>query len=99
MKTKTIEMPDVIGCDASNCAYNTGNACRARAITIGDGTFPGCDTFSGWLNDQKVKATRVAGVGACKIAGCRYNEDLECEADSIVVATSSAPPACQTFAS
>ena len=96
MNTKTIEMPDVTRCDASVCAYNTGNGCRARAITIGDGAFPGCDTFLGGVEDSAV-ASRIAGVGACKVVGCKYNDDLECQADAIIVAAASAPPACQTY--
>jgi hypothetical protein len=97
MNTKTIEMPDVSGCDASGCAYNTANGCRARAITIGDGAFPGCDTFLGGA-DNRAAAPRTAGVGACKVAVCKYNKDFECEASAIVVAAAGAPPACQTFA-
>jgi hypothetical protein len=41
---KTIEMPDVDGCDATECAYNMKGDCHARAITVGDGVHPGCDT-------------------------------------------------------
>ena len=95
MITKTIEMPEVSRCDASVCAYNSDNGCRARAITIGDGTFPGCDTF---LGSGRVGATEVGGVGACKVAGCKHNAEFACQADAIIIATAGAPPACQTFA-
>lgn len=98
MNTKTIEMPDVSRCDASVCAYNAENGCRARAITVGDGTFPGCDTFLGG-SAVSVTTARVAGVGACKVAGCKYNQELECQADAIMVAQSGAQPVCQTYAS
>ncbi len=95
MITKTIEMPEVSRCDASVCAYNSENGCRARAVTIGDGAFPGCDTF---LGSGRVSATESAGVGACKVAGCKFNAEFSCKADAIIVATASAPPACQTYA-
>lgn len=94
---KTIELPEVSRCDASVCAFNNENGCRARAITIGDGAFPGCDTFLGKAAGS-VEAMQIAGVGACKIAGCKFNNDFVCQADSIAVATASAPPACQTYA-
>ncbi len=97
MIAKTIQMPEVSRCDASVCAYNTQNGCRARAITIGDGSFPGCDTFLG-ISAAHVSSVQIAGVGACKVAGCKHNVDFECQADAINVATVSAPPACQTFA-
>ena len=60
MITKAIEMPEVSRCDASVCAYNSENGCRARAITIGDGAFPGCDTF---LGDRPRERDRGRGCG------------------------------------
>lgn len=96
MNTKTIEMPDVMRCEVAECAYNAESACRARAITIGDQTFPGCDTFLNSTGEHS-SASRVAGVGACKVAGCKHNRGLDCQADEIIVALSGAEPACQTF--
>lgn len=97
MNSKTIEMPDVSRCDAEMCAYNSKSHCRARAITIGDGAFPGCDTFLKGDNEG-VSPDLVAGVGACKVASCQHNQGLECYADAIVVAKGGKQPACQTFA-
>lgn len=97
MITKTINMADVGGCDASACAYNAEKGCYARAVTIGDGVFPACDTFLG-QSAHIGRGEQVAGVGACKIAGCKFNANFECQADAIVIATAGAPPACQTFA-
>lgn len=96
MNTKTIEMPDVSQCQVAACAYNRDNGCRARAITVGDGSNPACDTF--FSSENSVSAKQVAGVGACKVAGCKFNEDLECQADAIIVASAQAEAACQTFA-
>ena len=41
----TVELPAVSGCSATECAYNVDRNCHARAITIGDGLHPGCDTY------------------------------------------------------
>jgi len=81
----SIDMPHVQSCSISDCAYNVSNRCHARAITIGDGVNPGCDTafLNAPLHTQDKR--QIAGVGACKVSGCRYNDDLECNADSIEV--------------
>ena len=94
----TIDMPVVSGCAVSECAYNVDEQCHARAITIGDGVHPGCDTFlsaSKHTHDDQ----RVAGVGACKVSGCSYNEDFECIADQITVGRSAGDINCLTFVS
>ncbi len=44
MKTMTLEMAEVAECAAVDCAYNRDSMCRARAITVGDGVEPNCDT-------------------------------------------------------
>lgn len=40
----TIDIPLVNECAISDCAYNMDDMCHAKAITIGDGMHPGCDT-------------------------------------------------------
>ncbi|MCW8127292.1 DUF1540 domain-containing protein [Microbulbifer halophilus] len=79
------DMPEVAQCAATQCAYNTQSACHARAITIGDGSNPDCDTFFG--SSEHTHSGRTAGVGACKMDDCVHNSDLECSADSIQVGT------------
>lgn len=92
----TLDMPLVSTCDITDCAYNRGNNCHARAITIGDGVHPGCDTF--FSNDTHTRETgRIAGVGACKIDTCSYNEDFECSAESIEVSQDNFGVRCMTF--
>jgi hypothetical protein len=91
----TIEMADVHECAATECAYNKDNACHAKAITIGDGDNPNCDTFM--AGPMHTRSTVIqAGVGACKVADCRHNEDLECAADNIRVAMAGACASCMT---
>ena len=93
----TLEMPPIQGCAIDACAYNRNSECHARAITIGDGIHPGCDTAY-FNNGHHVKTlNQVAGVGACKVAGCHFNADLECTADSITVGLRNDHINCLTF--
>jgi hypothetical protein len=97
MKRLVIEMPEVLRCAASQCLYNTNGACHAKAITVGNALSPDCDTFL----DSKVHARNIqlhAGVGACKVSGCRYNQDFECTAgNGIEVGFASSQVRCLTF--
>ena len=89
----TIDMPIVNKCTISECAYNMDSACHARAITVGDGTHPGCDTF--FRNSAHTRAReRTAGIGACKVTGCSSNDDFECMADGINVGMADGEPCC-----
>ena len=91
-----VEMPNVSGCQASECAYNRNQECYARAITVGDGIEPGCDTFFK-TGDHVHRSTGTAGVGACKVSGCRHNDDLECQASGIEVGFRGDKVDCLTF--
>lgn len=89
---------EVVECSISQCAYNVNSGCRARAITVGDGVHPGCDTFfKSTIHTSEVNSH--AGVGACKVAACVHNDDLECKADSIRVGAHGGEVECLTFAS
>lgn len=97
MKNMTLEMPIVTECMATQCAYNVSNNCHARAITVGDSMHPGCDTFiseSKHIKDSK----RIAGIGACKMTACKFNDDLECVTDSIRVGIVRNEANCMTYA-
>lgn len=96
MKKLTIEMPIVSECAVTECGYNVDQSCHARAITIGHGLHPGCDTyFKGAPHTKAV--SREAGVGACKVTSCSYNEDYECITDSIRVGVEAGTVNCLTF--
>jgi hypothetical protein len=91
-----LDLPAVNECDARNCAYNVNRVCHARAITIGSGLHPECDTFL--AADTHVQdTTSIALVGACKMSACCYNDDLECRAPSIAVAHHERHADCTTF--
>jgi hypothetical protein len=96
MNKVTIEMPLVKKCEADACAYNTGHRCHAKAITIGDGDRPGCDTFFENTSHTRL-VTLTAGVGACKVVACRFNRDYECGAESIEVGFVANEARCRTF--
>ncbi len=97
MNRITIEMPIVTKCTASDCSYNMSSNCHARAITIGDTTFPGCDTFLSGVSHTR-QAKMIAGIGACKMGSCKFNDDLECMADNIQVGMNGNKANCITFA-
>lgn len=96
MEKLNIEMPIVKSCDVNNCGYNSGNQCHAKAITIGDGSNPGCDTFMNSNTHTKEKK-RLAGVGACKVSNCRFNQDFECAAEDITVGFVEGRINCETY--
>lgn len=39
-----------------------------------------------------------AGVGACKVTGCKHNRDFECQAEEIAIGFHGDHPDCLTFA-
>lgn len=93
----TLDMPNVSECDVGECVYNVGKACHARAITVGDGVTPGCDTFMS--SSTHVQSLRqIAGVGACKVSVCVHNRDFECGASAIHVGYAADKVDCLTFA-
>jgi hypothetical protein len=92
----TIDMPFVDSCTVNECGYNQDDKCHARAITIGDGIHPGCDTsFLG--APEHTSEHNLAGVGACKVSDCTFNTDLECSVDSITVSMQDNSIQCMTF--
>jgi len=91
----SVEMPVVTECAVRECAYNVDEHCHARAITIGDGLNPACDTFV--RSPEHYDEVKAAGVGACKVSTCVHNRNLECEASSIRIGYQDDRPKCMTF--
>ena len=91
-----IDMPVVEECGVGECAYNTNNCCRARAITVGNGIHPGCDTFLNAMPHSRARQGQ-AGVGACKVSACQYNDDYECMTEQIAVGHGDNGIACLTY--
>lgn len=93
----TVKITPVNGCSIQECAYNVKKECHAKAITIGDSEFPGCDTML--QGPKHVRYSEQAGVGACKTSSCSFNDDLECTAESIKVGMNGDEVECMTFTS
>ena len=91
-----MEMSMVMKCEVSDCAYNMDDCCHTMAITIGDSMCPMCDTFCPSAMKGGDPDT-TAGVGACKISACMYNNNLECEAPGISIGYKEQEPDCMTF--
>lgn len=96
MTKKKTGMTDVAACDAKDCNYNKDGNCHAKAITVGDGLHPGCDTFL--KSQEHARRAENAGVGACKVKACRHNADFECQARSIRIGRREDSVECLTFA-
>jgi hypothetical protein len=96
MSTIAIDTPVVGECSVAECAYNANNGCHARAITVGDGIHPGCDTFLAATPHSR-DTTRHAGVGACKVSPCQHNDDYECTAGQIAVGYAGPGASCLTY--
>ena len=92
-----MKMPKVMQCTMEDCAYNSEQNCPALAITVGDPNGNShCDTFfkaepSGGDQEQ------TAGVGACKLSDCQFNQKFECSAPDIQVGMQGGQADCLTF--
>lgn len=92
------KMVTVLNCNATGCSFNIRNKCRAKAITIGGGECPECDTSL--MSDKKGGCIDViAGVGACKVESCKFNNCLECGAEGIQVKMHAGHVDCGTYKS
>jgi hypothetical protein len=97
MTTLNIEMPLVKNCSVQECAFNTDQYCHAKAITIGDGSNPACDTF--FEHASHATKNRNAGVGACKVESCQFNKNFDCTAVDISVGEIANTVRCLTYLS
>lgn len=96
MSVINIDMPIVKKCYVQDCGYNSSSSCHAKAITIGDFTNPGCDTYLS-VDEHSKETRRIAGVGACKVSSCKHNRDYECGAIEISVGYAAEKINCLTF--
>lgn len=92
---KLLNMTRVAECSVTECAYNTGRACHAIAITVGSSDLPMCDTF--FVAREHSGDQGHAGVGACKMSGCLHNRELECSAGRVLIGKLEARVRCITY--
>jgi len=95
MERICLDMPRVAECNVTECAYNMNKTCHARAITIGGSDRPACDTF--FESNRHTNYDGIAGVGACRVDTCVYNESFECQAPNIQVSHGQDQADCMTF--
>lgn len=94
MERICLNMPLVSECKVTECGYNVNNSCHARAITVGSDR-PACDTY--FQSSTHTTHDSVAGVGACRVDVCKYNDSFECQAPNIVVDHGPDKADCMTF--
>jgi hypothetical protein len=94
------EMPPVMQCEAQECAFNRTAKCHAFAIQMGGphDVQPKCDTFYK-TKTECGKDGIIAGVGACKVLTCKFNELLACLAPRVNVRVYNGQAECATFQS
>jgi len=94
------QMPSVGQCQEKGCGFNRGSKCHAFAITVGgpDDLRPNCDTFFA-TRSQCGKEDVLAGVGACKVLACKFNEHLLCLAPHVDVQVYNGQAECASYKS
>lgn len=88
-------MPKVVDCVVKQCFYNMDGRCHALGINIG-GSTPCCDTFNE-TTPRCVDVDVSAGVGACKVRMCRFNDCLMCCADGVRIKWDNGIAKCDTY--
>jgi len=92
-----MKMAKVKRCEAGECSYNADNLCHTPAITVGDdAVHPMCDTFC-MSSIKGGNGKIVAGIGACKVSECMFNEALECQSSEVRIGHQGNEVDCLTF--
>lgn len=90
----TIEMPHVAECAVTGCSYNH-DGCHAFAVTITDDASD-CATFID-IGARGGLDRVVAQVGACQRVECKFNQFLECKAESVRIGPGAGTANCLTY--
>ncbi|MFP4013361.1 MAG: DUF1540 domain-containing protein [Chitinispirillaceae bacterium] len=89
------QMSKIFDCEATECIYNKNKQCHTPGITVGDEE-PLCDTFKSAAS-KGGREEIIGGVGACKVANCKYNDSFECSAKGIHIIMKNGHADCGTF--
>ncbi len=92
---KTLLMPKVETCDATDCAYNVEGVCHTMAINVA-GPTPTCNTYTPGESKAGIEFI-VAGVGSCSMKDCVYNEHLECTQENVHIAGKGDQTLCNSY--
>lgn len=94
------QMPPIVQYEEKECGFHRTSKCNAFAITVGgpEDLRPNCDTFF-QTKTQCGKVNIFAGVGACKVLTCRFNELLMCLAPDVKIQVYNGQAECATYRS
>ena len=94
------QMPPIMNCEATACAFNRESKCHALAINVGgpNDPRPNCDTFFK-TRTRCGRDDALAGVGACKVLTCKFNELLMCLAPNVNIQVYREQAECATYKS
>jgi|WetSurMetagenome_2_1015567.scaffolds.fasta_scaffold40242_4 hypothetical protein len=90
-----MKMSEILDCDVEQCAHNKDEKCNALAINVG-GSGPVCHAFVK-AAAKCVQPAVTAGVGACKMKDCEFNDCLSCTASGIDVHWRNGQAICDTY--
>ena len=89
-----MDMVQILKCNMSTCAYNMYDVCHTPGINVGP--HAECNTYTHGGSGggfQEVKG----GIGACFASNCTFNDQLECGAMDINVASHDRHADCEIF--
>ena len=89
-----MDMTQILKCDMSTCAYNRNDICHTPGINVGP--HAECNTYTHGSSKGGSPEAK-GGIGACLASECRFNEQLECRASNINVASHDRHADCETF--
>lgn len=83
----------VLTCLAETCSYNCRDECCAPRVEIGD-EHPQCDTYTTGAVEIMDGEPSIMD---CKVVRCHYNDQMQCHASGITLATHQGHGDCVTF--
>jgi hypothetical protein len=89
-----MNMTEISKCGMSVCAYNKAGSCHTLGITVGP--HAECNTYVHHTSRGGFPEVN-GGIGACLAASCRFNDQLECRAPDVKVASDDKHADCTTF--
>ena len=88
-----MSMTPVDQCKATKCVYNAGTVCRTPGITVG--AHGECETLY-FRTAKGGSQNSSGGVGACLVADCKFNQQMECTAPKVTMVDSNGYADCGT---
>ncbi len=89
-----MDMTEILACNMSTCAYNMNDTCHTLGINVGP--HAECNTYTHESSRGGFQEVN-GGIGACLASNCKFNNQLECRASNINVASHDRHVDCETF--